>query len=259
MKSDPVIYSVSEKIATITLNHAEKRNALSPEMIQAIKENLNSAELDPNVRVVILNANGPAFSAGADLAYLQSLQKNTYEENLEDSRKLMDMLYRIHTLEKPVIAQVEGPAIAGGCGLTTVCDFVFAIPDAVFGYSEVRIGFVPALVMTFLIRKTGDTVARELLLTGNRIDAEKAKQSGLINFISQKGKIEEDVRGFSKKIIENCSPESLRITKQMMAKIQHLSLDDALNYAAEMNASARETEDCKKGISAFLNKEKIIW
>ena len=158
-----------------------------------------------------------------------------------------------------VIAQIQGHAIAGGCGLAAVCDFSFATPESKFGYTEVKIGFIPAIVMVFLIRKIGEARSRQLLLSGALINADQAKRMGIINEIVAKEELDEEVIHFAAQLIVSNSGNSMGITKQMMAKVQTLPLEDALTFAAEMNAKARESEDCKRGVSAFVNKEKISW
>ena len=252
-------YTVEDRLAYITLNRPEKRNAFNYDLVTELKIAFSYAENDNKAKVIVLNANGKAFSAGADLAYLEQLQKNTYEENLMDSNHLMELFELIYTHPKVVIAQIEGHAIAGGCGLATVCDFSFAVPEAQFGYTEVKIGFVPAIVMTFLLRKIPEGRAKQLLLTGQLIDAQQAKDYELINDVVDSQKIQEHVQGFSKKLCETAAGESLKRTKQMIARIQSLDLKEGLKYAAEMNAESRATKDCKKGIGAFLKKEKVNW
>jgi len=252
-------YQVRERIATITLNRPEKRNALSYELVSELKEAFTRSASDNQVKVVVLNAKGEAFCAGADLAYLQQLQNFSHEENLKDSSHLKELFLLIYTLPKVVIAQVEGHALAGGCGLATVCDFVFAVPEAKFGYTEVKIGFIPAIVMIFLIRKIGEGRSRELLLSGDLYSAQQVHQMGLINKVIEKTAIGEEVAMFSKRLVETNSGESMKLTRQMIAEVQSKSLDDALHYAAEMNAKARGSDDCKSGISAFLNKSKLSW
>lgn len=252
-------YSVNNRIGTITLNRPEKRNALSYELVAELKEAFTKAEEDDQVKVIVLKANGEAFCAGADLEYLQQLQKFSYEENLNDSNHLKELFLQIYTHSKVVIAQVQGHALAGGCGLATVCDFVFAVPDSKFGYTEVKIGFIPAIVMVFLLRKIGEGKAKELLLSGELFSAENVKQLGLINQVVALEKLESEVEAFARKLVESNSTQSMKLTKQMISKVQSLSVEDALQYAAEMNAHARGTDDCRKGIAAFLNKEKIRW
>jgi methylglutaconyl-CoA hydratase len=252
-------YSVQDRIARITLNYPEKRNALSPDLIIALTAAFREAQADDKIKVIILNANGNVFSAGADLAYLKSLQSNTYEENLTDSQKLMTLFELIYTLDKIVIAQIEGSAIAGGCGLATICDIVFATPDATFGYTEVRIGFIPAMVMIFLLRKIGETRAKELLLSGKLIDAPTAQTMGLINYVISRENIANEVTLYARHLCNEASAQALKTTKMMIGKVQTMALNDALQYAAQQNALARATDDCKYGINAFLNKEKLVW
>lgn len=254
-----IIYQIKNHIAYITLNRPEKRNALNDKVVSELQYAFDMAEKDDTVAVIILKANGSAFCAGADLAYLQQLQQNTYEENLEDSRRLKELFYSIYTLSKVVIVQIEGHAIAGGCGLVTVCDFSFAVPEAKFGYTEVRIGFVPAIVKVFLLRKTDDARARRLLLTGELVSAEEAGALGLITEVAAADRIEDRVEAFARMLITQNSSQAMASVKQMMARVQSMSLEEGLDYAAESNARARTTSDCRKGIAAFLSKEPVDW
>lgn len=254
-----VEYCTTDRIATITLNRPEKRNALNGTMVSALKAAFVRATNDESAKVIILKGNGKVFCAGADLEYLQELQRNTYEENLEDSNNLKDLFLAIYSNPKVVIAQVHGHAIAGGCGLATVCDFVYTVPDAGFGYTEVKIGFVPAIVKVFLLRRVGEGKAKELLLTGEWINAKKALEIGLVNKIVNEKELEEVVQEFALSLCENNSGQSMALTKKMIAEIQSMDLKDATDYAAKMNAQARSTEDCKRGIAAFLNKEELKW
>ncbi len=252
-------YQTKERITYITLNRPEKRNAFNELLVEELKHAFTKAENDADTKIVILNAAGKVFSAGADLSYLQSLQENTYEKNLKDSQNLKDLYLQIYTFKKVVIAQVEGHAIAGGCGLASVCDFTFAVPGIKFGYTEVKIGFVPAIVMVFLLKKIGELKTKELLLTGKLISSEEAKSIGLINTIYSKKTIEDEVYNFAQKLCKETSGQSLEITKKMIADIQEMNYTKAFDFAAEMNAKARGTDDCKKGIASFLNKKTINW
>ncbi len=252
-------YKTKDRTGYITLNRPEKRNALNAELVNELKTVFLKAEEDSEVKVIILRAAGKVFCAGADLEYMQNLQKNTFEENLADSKNLAELYRIIYTLNKVVIAQVEGHAIAGGAGLATVCDFVFSVPEAKYGYTEVAIGFVPAIVSFFLLRKIGETKAKELLLTGKLISAAKAKELNIFNFIESAKNIETAAYKFAQDIIKNASEDSLTLTKKLISDIQALDYAKAINFASEVNAMSRSTEDCKKGIAAFLNKEKISW
>lgn len=254
-----VLYSVSQRIATISINRPEKRNALNPELISLLTENLITAGEDEDVKVVILKANGTTFSAGADLAYLQQLQQNSYEENLADSELLKRLFTTIYYLPKVVIAQVEGHAIAGGCGLATVCDIIFAVPEASFGYTEVKLGFVPAIVSCFLLRKTSETIAKKILLTGALFSAQEALNYGLITFVTNKEEISLNVNNFALSLCNEASANSLMVTKQLIGRTTNPELDKSLSEAVQINAWVRGSEDFKKGIAAFISKEKINW
>lgn len=248
-----------DRIGFITLNRPEKRNALSYEMVTALKEAFQQYNSDSEVKVIVLRGEGKVFCAGADLAYLQQLQSNTYEDNLQDSRHLMELFKMIYTMPKVVIAAVHGHAIAGGCGLASVCDFSFAPPAAKFGYTEVRIGFIPAIVKVFLLRKLGEAKAKSLLLSGELITAEEAMEMGLITGLIEDEDFHQEVEAFARELVEKNSEQSMALTKEMIAMVQQKGLDEGLEYAAEMNAKARATDDCKKGINAFLNKEELSW
>lgn len=254
-----VEYAVKDRIATITLNRPDKRNALNEQVVSELKQAFTQAAEDTEAKVIVLAARGSAFCAGADLAYLQQLQQNTFEENLADSNHLKELFYQIYTHPKVVIAKIQGHAIAGGCGLATVCDFSFAVEEAQFGYTEVRIGFIPAIVKVFLLRKIGEGKSKELLLSGELISAEEAKEFGLINRVVKDDELDDVVSEFAKRLVKKNSGQSMQFTKQMIARVQEMGLEEGLNHAAEQNAKARASEDCQKGIAAFLNKEKPSW
>ncbi len=243
----------------IHMKWEEKRNALGPEMIAALKEAFREAAEDEKIRVIILSGTAKAFSAGADLAYLKKMQGFSREENLKDSLSLKALFEEIYALPKLVIAQVKGPAIAGGCGLATVCDLLVSTPESLFGYSEVRIGFVPAIVMAFLLRKIGESHAKRLLLTGERITGTEAYRIGLVNYLFPADRIEYESKALAAKLASQCSGEAIAMTKKLIARVQDLPLPEALNLAAASNAEARAGKECKRGVAAFLNKEKINW
>lgn len=252
-------YTINHHIAVITLNRPEKRNALSFELVGELKEAFALLGEDPTVKVIVLKAEGEAFCAGADLAYLQKLQEFSYEENLADSNHLKELFLLMYTLKKVIIAQVQGHALAGGCGLAAVCDFVFAVPEAKFGYTEVKIGFIPAIVMVFLLRKLGESQAKRLLLSGELITAEEAKHLSLIHYVVPRERLDDDVMKFASGLVQSNSAHAMMITKQMIAHVQSIPLSEALTFAAERNAEARASDDCRRGVDAFLRKEKIAW
>ncbi|WP_281613505.1 enoyl-CoA hydratase/isomerase family protein [Flammeovirga sp. SubArs3] len=254
-----IIYNKTERIGIIQLNRPEKRNALNAQMVQELTLVLSEIENDDYVQVVILKGEGKVFCAGADLQYIQDLQKFSYEENLADSEALKELFLSIYSFPKVIISQVHGAAIAGGCGLATLCDFAFASESTKFSYSEVKIGFIPAIVSIFLTRKVGEGKAMQLLLSGQIIMANKALEYGLINGICSDEDLEDEVVAFAKKLIKETSMEAKANTKHLIHTTWHLPIEDALNVAVKANAAARATDDCKKGIASFLNKEKLQW
>ncbi|UKJ05798.1 enoyl-CoA hydratase/isomerase family protein [Solitalea lacus] len=254
-----VKYTVKERIAYITINRPEKRNALNESLVQQLKTTFYKAEKDHNAKVIVLEAEGEVFSAGADLAYLQKLQANTANENLADSHQLRELFSAIYFSEKITIAKVQGHAIAGGCGLVTVCDFAFTQTEAKFGYTEVKIGFVPALVALFLIRKIGEGKAKDLLLSGRLISADEALSLGLVNKIIAVEQLDEEVNQFAKQLCIETSANAVAITKNLIQKVQTMNSEDALIFAAKTNAQVRSTEDFKKGVDSFLTKTKLTW
>ena len=254
-----VIIDKKERIGTITLNRPEKRNALNEQVVRELQQAFDDCIADSTVKLLVLKAKGKVFCAGADLAYLQQLQENTYNQNLQDSLQLMRLFKTIYTCPKIVIAAVHGHAIAGGCGLATVCDFAFAVDEALFGYSETKIGFVPAIVAAFLLRKVGETIAKGLLLKGDLFSAAEALQIGLIHAVVSKDNLDNEVQRYAEEFCTQNSENSLALTKELIHSLPEMSLEDGLTFGATMNAKARETPDCKKGIASFLEKKELKW
>jgi len=250
---------IAERIGYITLNRPERRNALSYALVSQLKEAFATWQGDPTIRVVVLRANGPVFCSGADIEYLQKLQDYTLQENLADSLHLMELYMMMYRYPKPIIAQVEGPALAGGAGLVTVCDLVVATPQATIGYPEARIGFLPAMVTYFLLRRVGEGWARQLLITAEPISAEDAHRMGIFNYLVSPEEVASFTRNLAIRIAEQTSPVSQEFIRKLIADLQDMPLKEGLEFAAKMNAHARATEDFRRGIAAFLKKEKISW
>jgi len=253
-------YNKTSRICSIVLSRPEKHNAFDDIMVSELSAAFQSAQRDNDVKVIVLKAEGESFSSGADLAYLQKISKFDFDQNQKDSGNLMKLLVQIYTQRKPVIALVQGKALAGGCGLATVCDIIVAAKEtARFGYTEVRIGFIPAIVMVFLIRRVGEAKARELTLRGTTISAEEAQRIGLVNFVVPAVQLEEEGTKLVNELINNCSGSSMGLVKELIARISGMPTNDALDYAANLNAVTRMTDDCKKGIESFLKKEPLQW
>jgi methylglutaconyl-CoA hydratase len=229
-------------------------------MIDELSDAFLAAQKNQDVRVVILAGEGESFCSGADLAYLQQISRFDFQQNQEDSGRLMNLFLQIYTLRKPVIARVHGNALAGGCGLATVCDLVIGSREtARFGYTEVRIGFIPAIVMVFLVRKIGESRAREMTLRGTILSAEEAYHIGLVNHVVPETELDGFTVNLAREMARNCSPSSLGLIKELLARLHGMSTSDALDYASNLNALTRMTDDCKKGIEAFLKKEPLRW
>jgi methylglutaconyl-CoA hydratase len=251
--------STENQVRTIRLNRPDKRNALNGALVTALHDHLDRLEDDEDVRAAILAGTGPAFSAGADLASLRDMQSASPRENERDSRRLAELFRRIYLHPTPIIARVDGPAIGGGCGLAAVCDFSLVAPDVRLGFSEVRIGFVPAIVMVFVRRKLGETAARDLMLRGRLLDGEEAADKGLVTRAVSADSLKEECRALARELATNTSGTAVALTKRMLAQVLGMGLSEALDYAVQMNAFARGTEDCQAGIAAFLDDEDPPW
>jgi methylglutaconyl-CoA hydratase len=244
-------------IVKITLNRPEKRNALS---FQLLEELLNAFEEieQSNAQIVILTGAGKAFCAGMDLDELGTLTGKSDHENVEDSRRMARIFRRLYDFPKPTIAAVNGAAIAGGTGLATMCDFTLAVPEAKFGYTEVRIGFVPAIVSSILVWQVGHKIARDLLLTGRIFDAAEAYRLGLANEVVPPEQLIIRARELASQLMEN-SPSSLRLTKKLINGFISPQLDQQIEQAVNENAGIRQTADFREGVTSFLEKRKPRW
>jgi methylglutaconyl-CoA hydratase len=245
------------RVVTITLNRPEKRNALSSQLLSEITAALDEIERS-DALVVVLTGAGKAFCAGMDLDELKSLAANSHAENVEDSRRVARFIRRLYDFPKPTIAAVNGAAIAGGTGIATMCDFTLAVPEAKFGYTEVRIGFVPAIVSSILVWQVGHKIARDLLLTGRIFDAAEAHDLGLVNEVLPIERLMPRARELAVQLMEN-SPASLKATKKLINGFITDALDRQFNQAVEENAGIRQTADFREGIASFLEKRKPRW
>jgi methylglutaconyl-CoA hydratase len=250
-------YQVDGATAIIALTVPEKRNAISAQMIADLLGALQQAEEGP-ARVVILTGSGKAFCAGMDLDELQNLARQTLPKNLEDARRMTKLLYRLYSFPKPVIAAVNGAAIAGGCGLATLADFTIAVPEAKFGYTEVRIGFMPALVSVFLRRRIAERHVRDLLLTGRIMGAEEALRMGLISEIVPLESLMDRAREIATQLLA-ASPSAVAQTKKLLLSFDRVAIRAELEAAIEASADIRATPDFKEGVTAFLEKRPPKW
>src|ERR1700675_1496222 len=244
-------------VATVTLNRPDKRNAISFELIDDLLRALEEVETSDAI-VLILTGAGKAFSSGMDLENLKTLIGRSPEQNLEDSQTMVRMFRTLYEFPKVTIAAVNGAAIAGGPGLALLCDFTLAVPEAKFGYTEVRIGFVPAIVSTFLLRQVGEKQARDLLLTGRIFSAEEAARMGLVNEIVAPENLVARARELAALLLQN-SPTSLRATKRLLSEHARAEVDLQIEAAVRENAAIRTTADFHEGVTSFLEKRKPVW
>jgi len=257
MAYETLLLESDAHIATITLNRPDKRNSITTQMIAELQSALDAIETT-HTRVVILTGAGSAFCAGMDLALLQAIAAQSPSENQEDSRRMAKMFRRVWSYSKPMIAAVNGHALAGGCGLATLCDFTLAVPEAKFGYTEVKIGFLPAIVSVFLTRQIGEKRTRDLLLTGRLVEASEAKELGMINEIVPREQLMARARELSEVLIA-ASPSSVTRAKRLLVTAAAASLDADLERAVLENARMRCTPDFKEGLASFLEKRKPVW
>jgi methylglutaconyl-CoA hydratase len=255
---DTLKYEKDGAIATITLNRPEKRNAISRAMIDELLGSLNLADNDGAVHVVILTGAGKCFCSGMDLETLQLIAQQTPEQNLADSRQMARMFHRLYCFPKPLITAVNGAAIAGGCGIATFSDITLAVPEAKFGYTEVRIGFIPALVSVLVRRQMGEKRARELLLTGQIIDAAEAFRLGMVTEIVPTEKLLQRAHEMAAKFLE-ASPTSLRRTKRLLLQYNEKEVTEEIELATQENAAIRATDDFREGLASFLEKRQPKW
>jgi methylglutaconyl-CoA hydratase len=257
MNYHTVQLAYEDRVATLTLNRPEKRNAISFELIDDLVRALDEVAKSDAIVLIVTGA-GRAFCSGMDLDNLKGLLGRTPEQNLQDSQTMVHLFRSLYEFPKVTIAAVNGPAIAGGTGFALLCDFTLAVPDAKFGYTEVRIGFVPAIVSAFLLQQVGEKQARDLLLTGRIFGAEEAARMGLINEIVPAETLMPRARELAALLMEN-SASSLRATKQLLTDHARMELDAHMEAAVRENAAIRGTADFREGITSFLEKRKPVW
>ena len=252
-----LILDANRQVATITLNRPDKRNAISATMIAELQTALDEIERG-HARVVVVTGAGKAFCAGMDLEMLAAIAQQSPAENQEDSRRMAKMFRRIWSFPRPLIAAVNGAALAGGCGIATLCDFTLAAPEAKFGYTEVKIGFLPAIVSVFLTRQIGEKRSRDLLLTGRVLDAAEAKEFGLVSELVPAERLLDRAHELAQTLIE-ASPSSLSRAKRLLISSEIAGVDHDLERAILENARIRCTPDFKEGLASFLEKRKPVW
>jgi methylglutaconyl-CoA hydratase len=253
------VFSAKEgRVLRLTMNRPQVHNAFNSAMIRELAAAFDRGRRDPEIRLIVLTGAGESFCAGADLNWMREIVRYSFDQNLRESRELAELLYSIYTLPKPTIARINGSVIGGGTGLFSACDIVIASEKARFGLSEVKIGLIPAAIGPYVIRRIGESAARELFLTGERFDARRALEIGLVNKVvpheALDGKVDEVSR-----LLLSSGPEAIAKCKELLQKVPAMSLDEAKGYTAEMIAGLRVSPEGQEGMAAFLEKRKPSW
>ncbi len=255
----PTILTAKEgKTFHLTMNRPQVHNAFNSTMIRELAAAFAEAGKDPDIRLVVLTGAGESFCAGADLNWMREIVRYSFEQNLLESRELAELLYSIYTLRKPTIARINGAVIGGGTGLFSACDIVIASEKARFGLSEVKIGLIPAAIGPYVIRRIGESAARELFLTGERFDARRALEIGLVNKVVSHEALDEKVAEVAHLLLSS-GPEAIAKCKELLQKVPAMSLDEAKGYTAEMIAGLRVSPEGQEGMASFLEKRKPRW
>ena len=253
-----IIYERREQVAWVTFNRPEVHNAFNAKVIEEMTEAVKKVRENDNVRIIVLTGKGKSFCAGADLNWLREIIDYSYEQNLEESRALAEVLQQIYALPKPTIAMVNGAAIGGGTGFLSACDMAVAAEGAVFGLSEVKIGLVPAAISPYVLRKIGESKAREYFLTGTRISARKAKEIGLVNEVVSLEKLSETVDLLTENLLTS-GPEAIASCKELITTTSNARIADVKEYTAQMIAGLRVSKEGQEGMASFLEKRKPNW
>jgi methylglutaconyl-CoA hydratase len=249
-----IFYDLRDGIARITLNRPDKRNALDGEMVAELKSAFSASAADAECRVVLLTGAGTDFCSGADLANLEKTAKNSVLDNIADARSTADLFLMMRNHPRPVIAAVQGRALAGGCGIASACDIILASQSAQFGYPEVNIGFVPAMVMAILRHSVSEKAAFELVVTGETVSAARAQELGLVHRVFGDEQFAAEVESYVAKLTTK-SGSAVMLSKRLLYNMDSMSFEAALQAGVEINAIARQTEDCRKGVERFLKKK----
>lgn len=250
--------SIENKLARVTFNRPEIHNAFNSTVISEMSDAFKRLESDDSVRLVLLSGEGKSFCAGADLNWMRGVIKQSYDENLSESNALADLFYQIYSYKRPVIGRINGAAIGGGTGFVAVCDIAIAARSAKFSFSEVKIGVVPACIGPYVIRKMGEGKARELFITGERMNADRAHEVGLVNKVVDDDQLDNEINSLIKSVLSS-GPEAVATAKELVSNVPAMSPDQFKPYTAEMIAKLRISDEGQEGMDAFLNKRKPNW
>ncbi len=250
---------ITESIAEIVLNSPENKNALNPELLTELKWALKKINTIPSIRCIVMSSSCDVFSAGADLKHLEEINNNSFNDNLLDSISLMELFRTILNSGKITICKINGAAIAGGFGLATSCDYIFGTPNSKFAYTETKIGFIPAIVSTFVNQRISNPIARDILLSGKLLNSDEAIKLNILHELIKEAHLNDFVTDFATKIAKTTSSNSIKITKKLIQLNLNNKINEALINACFSNADCRSSNDFKKGVNSFLTKTKLEW
>jgi methylglutaconyl-CoA hydratase len=253
-----IIVEREGKVARLWLNRPDVHNAFNSLMIKELRDSLRDAAADESLRVVVLSGKGKSFCAGADLVWMREVIRYSYEQNLQESFEIAEFHHELYSLPKPTIARVNGAAIGGGTGFLSACDIVIASSEAKFGLSEVKIGLVPAAISPYVVRRIGESKARQYFLTGERFDARRGLEIGLVNIVAEPGKLDEKVDE-TVNLLLSSGPEALARCKELLQRVPGMSFEETKRFTAEMIAALRTSAEGQEGMAAFLEKRKPRW
>lgn len=258
MSFETLTYDRSDRIGRITFSRPDVHNAFNSLMIEELYDLFERIKRDKGLRVVVLTGEGKSFCAGADLNWMRAVKDYSYEKNFSESMQLAEVFNMIYTCPKPVIGRINGAAIGGGTGFVAVCDISIASTSAIFSFSEVKIGVVPACISPYVIKRVGEGQAREFFLTGERLTAEQACRAGLVNRVAEPESLDDEVDAMVKQILSS-GPEALTCCKDLLAAVSEQGMQDAKVHTAKVIANLRRSDEGQEGMDAFLNKRKPEW
>lgn len=246
------------RIVTLILNNPDIHNAFNEIIIKELQDCIKSLSEDPSFSIIVLTGRGKSFCAGADLKWMKKMVDFTREENIADSKELADMFEAFYKCPKPIIGRINGSAIGGGVGLVAICDMAVASDEAKFAFSEVKLGIIPAVISPYVVPKIGLSYARELFLTGQKFDAQKAMEVGLVHYVLPKDKLDDKVNEITKLLLSS-GPQAMAESKELLRRIQYMEANDYKNYTIEKISDLRASDEGQEGIGAFLSKRKPNW
>ncbi|MBI4722187.1 MAG: enoyl-CoA hydratase/isomerase family protein [Candidatus Stahlbacteria bacterium] len=258
MSFETIVYTIKDRVARVMLNRPEVHNAFNDVMFRELIEVFKDIQDNKEVRSVVLTGAGKSYCAGADINWMRKVKDYTYEENYADTYKLSELLSLIYALPKPVIGRINGAAIGGGVGFVAICDIAIASKDALFGFSEVKLGLIPACISPYIIRKCSEGKVRELFLTGERISAERALAVGLVNRVVLPEALDSAVQELVNQLIDS-GPNAMRVCKELLKEVSQMTLDEAKEYTTRVLAELRMSDETQEGMQAFLDKRKPKW